>query len=185
VDFAKLRWAAAISLLSLMIYQLADNYLYTGTLASGIAAVIWLDLLMDRIIDWVGLLLMAIYAPRNHTIDTIAQLNSEQIALINDLHLTMRGRLIEHNGDTDITYCLVGVDGVDIPHSWLWDYLEQCQETYPEFIPERRFGDGSRDLRFTKSFTKLMCNHGLAQPPVGNKPAAWNVPLSRVVELFE
>ena len=72
---------------------------------------------------------------------------------------------------------------VDIPYSFITDYLEDCEGRFPYFIPQHGMPDALR-RDYVQAFTGLMVNQGHAEPPLGNRPAKWNKPLNEIGELL-
>jgi hypothetical protein len=70
---------------------------------------------------------------------------------------------------------------VNIPYSWIPDYLERCERSYPKLIPQHGMPD-SLQRDYVQAFTRLMVNNNMAESPVGNSPARWTVKIDEVYE---
>ncbi len=70
---------------------------------------------------------------------------------------------------------------INIPFTWIADYLERCEKTYPAFIPQHGMPD-SLQRDYVQAFTGQMINNGLAEKPIGNRAARWILPLDQVYE---
>ncbi len=70
---------------------------------------------------------------------------------------------------------------VNLPYTWIADYLERCEKSYPAFIPQHGMPD-SLQRDYVQAFTGQMINNGLAEKPIGSRPAKWILPLDQVYE---
>lgn len=72
---------------------------------------------------------------------------------------------------------------IDVPMSWVADYLESCILTWPEFKPTHGMPDSiNRD--YNQAFTKLMVASNMAKDSRGNLPAKWKMGINEVFEFF-
>ncbi len=70
---------------------------------------------------------------------------------------------------------------INIPVIWIVGYMERCEKTYPALIPQHGMSD-SLHRDYVQAFTGQMINNGLAEKPIGNRPARWMLPLPEVYE---
>ncbi len=73
---------------------------------------------------------------------------------------------------------------MNIPFTWIMDYLERCEKSYPAFIPQHGMPD-SLQRDYVQAFTGQMINNGLAEKPIGNRPAKWILSLDQVYEKLD
>lgn len=100
-------------------------------------------------------------------------------------------RVFEHIGPLQVTGYLKGMTlyfalhtpTVDIPFTFIADYLDRCAAMYPDLVPQHGMPDSLR-RNYVDALTRELVSSGLALPPKGNIPARWKVPFSEVVRLF-
>lgn len=101
-------------------------------------------------------------------------------------------RVFEHVGPLEVhgyfknrsLYFTLETSTIAIPWTWIGAYLEKCAPMYPDLRPQHGTAGGSIERDYIQAFTREMVANGLADPPVGNRPAVWKVPFSEVVDLF-
>jgi len=101
-------------------------------------------------------------------------------------------RIFEHIGPLEVVgyfknrslYFVLRTSTIDIPWTWIGDYLEKCGPIYPDLKPQHGTGGNSIERDYRQAFIREMVANDLADPPVGNRPATWRVPFSEIVDLF-
>ena len=99
--------------------------------------------------------------------------------------------VFEHIGPLEVRGYLKGMSiyfalrtpTIDIPYTFIGEYLDQCGPLYPDLKSQHGIPDNRR-RDYIAAFTREMVTNGLANPPVGNRPATWKIPFSEVVDLF-
>ena len=117
------------------------------------------------------------YRPQIWLVEWAGLLNDKQIDLINKIGpLNVTGKFTSLG-----VKWYIHADRFDLPLEWVGEYLEQCQATYPNLVPQHGMTD-SMERDFVQAFTGLMVRQGYAEPAVGNQSAKWTVPLSTLYD---
>ena len=122
------------------------------------------------------------YSPNKYLYDV-----AHEIRLMDDKRL----RVFEHIGPLEVTGYLKGTtlyyslhtSTVNIPWTFVADYLDDCGPIYPDLKPQHGMPDALR-REYVQAFTREVVANGLAEKPVGNKPAKWLVPYSEILDIF-
>lgn len=72
---------------------------------------------------------------------------------------------------------------IDIPWTWVMEYVEKCASSYPYLVAQHGTTD-SRERDYIQSFTRVCVTNGLAARPNGNQPAKWLLPFKKIVDMF-
>lgn len=143
----------------------------------------WADWLAYRFNDHLRHARMAWYGPWEYYRDT-----AREIRLMSRDQL----RVFEHVGPLEVVgyfnnrslYFALKTPTIQIPWTWVGAYLERCGPNYPDLVPQHGTSGGSIERDYIQAFTREMVANGLANPPVGSRPATWKVPFSVVVDTF-
>lgn len=143
----------------------------------------WADWLAYRFNAHLKMARMAWYGPWEYYRDT-----AREIRLMRRDQL----RVFEHIGPLEVQgyfknrslYFALQTSTIQIPWTWIGDYLAKCEPIYPDLRPQHGTGGNSIERDYIQAFTREMIANDLADPPVGNRPATWRVPFSEVVDLF-
>ena len=138
------------------------------------------DYLIHRGTIHVKALRQAWNAPRLETLRYVASMDREQIRLYEHIGPF---ESISYLGNTGMRHTIYTPMG-NIPYTWVIEYLQKCEPIYPNFIPQNGMPDNlQRD--YVRWFTGLAINNGMAEKPIGNRPAKWSVPMDQVYEKLE
>jgi hypothetical protein len=135
--------------------------------------------------DWLA------YRFNAHLAETKKAFNAPMLAMAREINRMDRDKLrlfervgpfesIGYLGNTGMRWTL-HTPMVDIPYTWIADYLDRCESRYPAFIPQHGMPD-SLQRDYVRAFTGLMVNNSMAEKSVGNRPAAWVVPIEEVYD---
>ena len=72
---------------------------------------------------------------------------------------------------------------IDIPWTWVMEYVEKCADSYPYLVVQHGTPD-NRERDYIQAFTRVCITNGLALRSHGNQPAKWLVPFKKVVDMF-
>src|SRR3990170_3439133 len=114
------------------------------------------------------------YAPGLRYAEVIASMNIKQLDLM-EAGGVMRirpGGKIEGR-----LHWLISTPELDLPLSWIYEYLDGCEESFPDFLPQHGLSDNLERHR-RRAFTKMMTNSswGIAEWAAGNQAAHWLLP---------
>jgi hypothetical protein len=143
----------------------------------------WADWLVYRFNVHVKDGRLAWYGPWEYYRDT-----AREIRLMDPTQL----RLFQHIGPLEVhgyfknrsIYFVLHTSTINIPWTWIGDYLSRCGAQWPDLVPQYGTSGGSIERDYIQAFTREMVAAELASPPVGNRPATWKVPFSEVINLF-
>jgi hypothetical protein len=137
----------------------------------------WADWLAFRFGRHIGSVREAWNAPMLQMARYVSSMNRDQIRLFEQVGPF---ESIGYLGNTGMRWVLY-TPVVNIPYTWIADYLEKCEPVYPKFIPQHGMPD-SLQRDYVRAFTGLMVNNNMAEKPIGNRPARWAVPIEQVYE---
>jgi hypothetical protein len=100
-------------------------------------------------------------------------------------------RVFQHIGPLEVSGYLKGTtmyyslhtSMINIPWSFIVDYLDDCGPIYPDLRPQHGLSDSLR-RDYIQAFTREVVANGLAEKPVGNQPAKWLLPYSEILDIF-
>jgi len=113
-------------------------------------------------------------APKLHFAEIIQMMNPKQLDLL-EAGGVMR---IRPGGKVEgRLHWLVATPELDLPLSWIYEYLDGCEESFPDFLPQHGLSDNLERHR-RRAFTKMMTNSswGIAEWAAGNQAAHWLLP---------
>jgi len=138
------------------------------------------DYLIHRGTIHVNALRQAWNAPQLKMAQYVSSMNRDQIRLFEQVGTFESISYLGNTGMRETLYTPMG----NIPFTWIIAYMQQCEPGYPNFIPQHGMPDNlQRD--YVRWFTGLMINNGMAEKPIGNRPAKWIVPMDQVYEKLE
>ena len=118
-------------------------------------------------------------APTLRLAESVVSMNHEQLAIMSmlspvQIELRTAGGYAEY-------WLRHPLSDACIPMGWVAKYLEDCQISYPDLLPQHGKSDAlNRD--YIRWFTYLAVQNGWATQAAGNKAARWNVPLADVAK---
>lgn len=132
------------------------------------------DYFFPRLIDYLARMREAWYAPGLHYAEVIASMNIKQLELMEAggvLKLRPGGKIEGR------LHWLVATPELDLPLSWIYEYLALCEPLFPDLAPQHGLSDNVERHR-RQAFTKLVCNPnwGIAEWSSGNRAANWLLP---------
>jgi len=152
-------------------------FVFLGAIAAVSAAATGIDWLMYKGAIWLEDIRSAWNAPQLRTLELVAGMSPAQLSYAGMMSpFSVEARM----AGGKVSWWLHTPLG-DIPYGWVSDYLESCQLTYPNMIPQHGQPDSLR-RDYTRWFTALMVSNELATQAVGSKAAVWNVPLADVAK---
>ena len=100
-------------------------------------------------------------------------------------------RVFQHIGPLEVSGYLKGTTmyyslhtpTINIPFTFVADYLDQCAPIYPDLRPQHGMPDTLR-RDYVQAFTREVVANGLAEKPIGNQPAKWLLPYSEIINIF-
>ena len=146
-----------------------------GTILALFAFVTGGDYLLWRLSDNVGRMREAWYRPLLSLASIVQHMTPQHLAY---MEMVGPSKVTGRMQGNEVKFYL-WTPGGDIPYAWVSDYLERCEQEYPDFIPQHGMADVlERD--YVQRFTDLMVHNMFAQRASGNKPARWLIPLGLV-----
>jgi hypothetical protein len=152
-------------------------FIFFGVIAALWAFVTGADWLISRLVIYIKQMRQAWFSPTLAIASTIASMNRDQLRLFERVGPF---ESIGYLGNTGMRWMLYTPMG-EIPYSWITNYLDDCERSYPDLKPQHGMPD-SLQRDYVRWFTGLMVNNGLADKPVGSRPARWQVPIELVYE---
>ena len=149
-------------------------FIAAGAVLAGVACVTAIDWLIPRLIDYLARIREAWYAPTLKFAEVIAGMNIKQLDLMEAggiLKLRPGGKIEGR------LHWLVSTPELDLPLLWIYEYLDGCEESFPDFLPQHGLSDNLERHR-RRAFTKMMTNSswGIAEWAAGNQAAHWLLP---------
>jgi hypothetical protein len=109
----------------------------------------------------------------------VSSMNRDQLRVFEHTAVFESISYLGNTGRRDMLY----TPTMNIPFTFVAEYLNDCASTYPYLKPQHGMPDAlKRD--YVQAFTRLMVANGLADKPLGNKPAKWLRPLSDVEDIL-
>jgi len=148
----------------------------------GVLAALWAfvtggDWLISRLVFHIEKGKKAWNAPTLEMALYVSSMNRDQIRLFEHIGPFESIGYLGNSGMRWMLYTPV----MNIPYTWITEYLEKCELRYPTLIPQHGMPDNlQRD--YVQAFTNLMVQNGMADKPMGNRPAIWKIPITEVYE---
>ena len=166
-------WVVALRLPERFIF-LRLMFQALGLIFAVVTLVTGWDYFFPRLIDYLARIREAWYAPGLRYAEVIASMNIKQLDLM-EAGGVMR---IRPGGKVEgRLHWLVATPELDLPLSWIYEYLDGCEESFPDFLPQHGLSDNLERHR-RRAFTKMMTNSswGIAEWAAGNQAAHWLLP---------
>ena len=154
-------------------------FVFLGAIAAVSAAATGFDWLMYKGAIWLEDIRSAWNAPTLRLAESVVAMNHDQLALMSmispvQIELRTAGGYAEY-------WLRHPLSDACIPMGWVGSYLEACQLSYPDLLPQHGRPD-AQNRDYIRWFTYLAVQNGWATAAVGNKAARWNVPLADVAK---